>query len=213
MIGLLGRLTALSVIAMAAIAPARAGEYSGPGLSADFAIEDAALGKGRITGRFYLDRGGSRLDFNGRAKHRSFIFNSFSRHVITVSRNSSIRVDERRGRGLAAQFGDAPCGGYARARLIGSESRFGRPVKVWRCERPQQDAIDGGVRPGSKATIWYDVGLKHFIRKELSTGAWIELRNIRAGRQAPSRFDSPSEFKPLTFTATEVPIRSGRPDE
>lgn len=214
-IGLLGRLTVLSAIAMAA-APAWAGEYTGPGLSADFRMQDVRLAKGRITGRYYMDRGGSRMDFNRSTKHRSLIFNSFSRHLITVSRKgSNIRVNERRGRGLAAQFGDAPCGGYAKARLIGAESRFGRPVKVWRCERPQQAAINGGVRPGSSATIWYDVGLKHFIRKEYSYGPWIELRNIRTGRQAPSRFDSPSEFKPLTFTAAPViPVeRSSRPDE
>lgn len=209
-IGLFSRLTALSAIMMV-FAPAWAGEYSGPGLAADFVMEDARLAKGKISGRYYLDRGGSRLDFNGSVKYRSLIFNSFSMHLITVSQNNSIRVDERRGRGLAAQFGDAPCGGYAKARLIGSESRFGRPVKVWRCERPLQEAINGGVRPGSRATVWYDVGLKHFIRRELSTGQWIELRNIRAGRQAPSRFDTPSEFKPLTFTAAPAP--SGRSDE
>lgn len=209
-IGLWARFAVLLAINMAAL-PALAGEYSGPGLSADFVMEDARLAKGRVTGRYYLDRGGSRLDFTGNAKHRSLIFNSFSMHLITISRNHSIRVDERRGRGLAAQFGDSPCGGYGKSRLIGSESRYGRPLKVWRCERPLVDAIDGGIRPGSTATVWYDVGLKHFIRKEYSTGVWIELRNIRAGRQAPSRFDAPSEFKPLTVTASPAP--SGRPDE
>lgn len=210
MIRFFGRLAILLAIAMAAV-PAWAGEYSGPGLSADFLMADARLAKGKMAGRYYLDRAGNRLDFKGGAKHRSMIFNSFSRHLITVSRKGGILVDERRGLGLAALFGDAPCSGYAKARLIGSESRSGRPVKIWRCERPLAVATNGGVRPGSKATVWYDVGLKHFIRKEFSFGPWIELRNIRAGRQAPSRFDSPSEFKPLTFTTTPVP--DGRPDE
>lgn len=212
MIALFGRLTILSVITMAAV-PAWAGEYSGPGLSADFIMEDARLAKGKIAGRYYLDRAGSRLDFKSRVKHRSMIFNSFSRHLITVSRKGGIRVDERRGLGLAALFGDAPCSGYAKSRLIGSESRAGRPIKVWRCERPLAAAANGGVRPGSRATVWYDVGLKHFIRKEFNFGPWIELRNIRTGRQAPSRFDSPSEFKPLTFSATTPAVQAGRPDE
>lgn len=189
------------ILAMATLAamaigpsPAHAADYTGPGLSADLVMVDARLGSGRLTGRYYFDRGGQRFELDGKTKHRMLIFNRFSAHSIVVERNDRVRVDERRGAALAVRFGDEPCGGYARSLFLGSESRFGRSIQVWRCERPRQVLIDGGFRPRERVTVWFDTGLKHFIRLESSTGAWIELRNIREGRQPPAFFDTPADF-------------------
>ncbi len=188
----------LSVVAALGVArPALAGEYSGPGISADLVMNNPALSKDRITGRYHFDRGGSRMDLNGAAKIRSLIFNSYARTLITVSRKSRVTVSLDDGRALAAQFGDQPCTGYRRALMLGSERRYGRTIEVWLCDVPQQALRDAGVRRGLKVTVWYDPDLKHFIRKEDNNGVSIELRNIVAARQAPSLFDVPADFATL----------------
>lgn len=184
----------LTAGALVAASPARSGEYTGPGLSADLLMVDGRIGSGRISGRYYFDRGGQRYDLFGKTKHSMLIFNRFSAHMILVARNDRVRVDEKRGAALAMRFGDEPCSGYAKSLFLGSESRFGRTTQVWRCERPRQILIDGGFRPRERVTVWFDTGLKHFIRMESNTGAWIELSNIREGRQPPALFDAPSEF-------------------
>lgn len=188
----------LSVITALGVArPAPAGEYSGPGISADLVLKNPRLAKDQITGRYYFDRGGSRMDLNGAAKYRSLIFNSYARTLITVSRKSSVTVSLKDGRALAAQFGDPPCTGYRRALMLGSERRYGRTIEVWRCDVPVQALRDAGVRRGLKVTVWYDPDLKHFIRKEDNNGVSIELRNIVAARQPPSLFDVPADFATL----------------
>lgn len=195
------KVTALATLALFAVSKVDAAEYTGPGLSADLVMQDARLGKGKITGRYHFDRGGQRYDFNGKTKNRSLILNRFSRHLIMVSRKNRVVVDENRGAALALRFGDEPCLGYGKSIFLGSENRFGRTIQVWRCEQPKQILIDGGFRPREKVTVWFDTGLKHFIRMESSSGAWIELRNIRPGRQAPALFDAPSEFAQLNAAA------------
>ncbi len=202
------RAMALAVLATFMMPNADAAEYSGPGLSADLVMEDARMTKGRITGRYYFDRGGQRYDFNGKTKERSLIMNRFSRHLIAVSRKNRVRVDENRGAALALRFGDEPCLGYGKSIFLGSENRFGRTIQVWRCEHPGQILIDGGFRPREKVTVWFDTGLKHFIRMESNSGAWIELRNIRPGRQAPSLFDAPSEFAQLNAAARMAEVEA-----
>ena len=177
--------------------PTLAGEYSGPGISANLVMKNPALAKDQLTGRYYFDRGGSRMDLNGAVKYRSLIFNSYARTLITVSRKSSVTVSLDDGRALAAQFGDAPCTGYRRSLMLGSERKYGRVIEVWRCDVPVQALRDAGVRRGIKVTVWYDPDLRHFIRKEDNNGVSIELRNIVAARQPPSLFDVPADFATL----------------
>lgn len=193
-----GIFSALVAIAILAAAPAHAGEYTGPGLSADFVLKDPSLAKERLTGKLFFDRGGSRMDLNGKAKHRSIIFNSFGETLITMSRDYDVRVDLNRGKALAAQFGDAPCSGFKRALKLGSEQRYGRAIVVWRCDRPMQVLRDAGYRRGYRVTVWYDEALKHFIRKENNEGMSIELLNIRTARQPPALFEAPSDFASLS---------------
>ena len=190
---------ALPLIALAFYSmPSQAGEYSGPGLSANVVLTDPSLGKGRFTGKFYFDRAGTRFDLNGeKAKLSAIIFNSFSKYLITVSRKNSVKIDERIGEALSAQFGDEPCGGFKKSVSLGTESVSGRKIQVWRCEKPKQVLLDAGFRPGIKETVWYDVGLRHFIRKENNDGVKIELRHIIPGRQAPALFDVPADYAQL----------------
>ncbi len=66
----MNKLIGLSIFAVviAVLAPsASAGKYTGPGLSADLVIRDPRLGSGRYTGRYHFDRGGYRIQINGRA--------------------------------------------------------------------------------------------------------------------------------------------------
>lgn len=193
---------ALIAAAVSWSAPAVAGKYTGPGLAANVVLTDPSLGEGRFTGKFHFDRAGTRFDLNGRkAKLSAIIFNSFNEYLITVSRRNSVRVDERIGEALSAQFGDEPCGGFRKSVSLGTETLSGRTIQVWRCERPKQVLLDAGFRPGIKETVWYDVGLKHFIRKENNDGVRIELRNVVPGRQAPALFDVPSDFAQLNNSA------------
>lgn len=193
---------ALPFMALAFSWPALAGNYSGPGLSANVVLTDPSLGKGRFTGKFYFDRAGTRFDLNGKkAKLSAIIFNSFSEYLITVSRKNSVRINERIGQALSAQFGDEPCGGFKRSVSVGNETISGRNIQVWRCEKPRQVLLDAGFRPGIKETVWYDVGLKHFIRKENNDGVRIELRHILQGRQAPALFDVPSDYAQLNSSS------------
>lgn len=192
-----GILAAFMAGAIVAAAPAHAGKYTGPGFSADFVLKDPSLGKQRFTGKLFFDRGGSRMDLNGKAKHRSIIFNSFGETLITMSRNFDVSLDHDRGKALAAQFGDAPCSGFKRMLQLGSEQRYGRTILVWRCDLPRQIMRDAGYRRGFQVTVWYDEKLKHFIRKENSEGMSIELRNIRVARQPPVLFEAPSDFASL----------------
>ena len=192
-----GIISALVVVAIVAAAPVHAGKYTGPGLSADFVLKDPALAKERLTGKLFFDRAGSRMDLNGKAKHRSIIFNSFGETLITMSRDFDVNVDLDRGKALAAQFGDEPCSGFSRALKLGSEQRYGRTIIVWRCEQPKQILRDAGYRLKYRVTVWYDTELKHFIRKENNEGMSIELRNIRIARQPPVLFEAPSDFASL----------------
>lgn len=194
----------LAVVAMAFAwsGPATAGKYTGPGLAAHVVLTDPSLGEGRLTGQFHYDRAGTRFDLHGRkAKLSAIIFNSFNEYLITVSRRNSIRVDEHVGEALSAQFGDEPCGGFRSSVSLGTESLSGRTIQVWRCEKPRQVLLDAGFRPGIKETVWYDVGLKHFIRKENNDGVRIELRNVVPGRQPPALFDVPSDYAQLNSSA------------
>lgn len=187
-----------AILAVCWSSPVGAGSYSGPGLAADVLMTDPSLGEGRFTGKFHFDRAGTRFDLNGKkAQLRAIIFNSFNEYLITVSRKNSVRVSARIGEALSAQFGDEPCGGFKTAVSLGTESLSGRVIQVWRCEHPRQVLLDAGFRPEIKETIWYDIGLKHFIRKENNDGVKIELRNIIAGRQPPALFDVPSDYAQL----------------
>ncbi len=182
--------------------PAAAGSYSGPGLAADVVLTDPALGEGRFTGKFHFDRAGTRFDLNGKkARLNAIIFNSFNEYLITVSRKNTVQVSRRLGEALSAQFGDEPCGGFKSAVSLGTESLAGRTIQVWRCENPRQPLLDAGFRPEIKETIWYDIGLKHFIRKENNDGVKIELRNIIPGRQPPALFDVPSDYAQLNSSS------------
>ena len=192
-----GILSVLVAAAILAAAPAHAGKYTGPGLVADLVLKDPSLGKGRITGKYHFDRGGSRMQLNGKTKFRSIIFNSFAETLITINADSRVNVDLDRGKALAALFGDEPCGGFKRAIRLGAEPKYGRTIHVWRCDQPRQVLRDAGFRHGYKVTVWYDEDLKHFIRKEDNNGMSIELRNIIAARQAPSLFDVPADFATL----------------
>ncbi len=193
-----GFISALAVVAIVSAAPAHAGKYTGPGLSADFVLKDPSLAKERLTGRLFIDRGGSRMDLNGKAKHRSIIFNSFGETLITMSRDFDVNVDLDRGKAVAAQFGDEPCAGFKRVLKLGSEQRYGRTILVWRCEQPRQVLRDAGYRRGYQVTVWFDEELKHFVRKENNEGMSIELRNIRVARQPPVLFEAPSDFASLS---------------
>ena len=195
------RLVLMLPIALAVTAwpePAVSGSYSGPGLAADVVVTDPSLGEGRFTGKFHFDRAGTRFDVNGKkARFNAIIFNSFNRYMITVSRKNSVRVSQRLGEALSAQFGDEPCGGFRSAVSLGTESLAGRTIQVWRCEHPKQVLLDAGFGPEITETLWYDIGLKHFIRKENNEGVRIELRNIIPGRQPPALFDIPSDYAQL----------------
>lgn len=180
------------VLAILAV-PASAGKYTGPGLSADVVIRDPRLGSGRYTGRYHFDRGGYRIEINGRARVKSFVFNSFHRYFITVGANKRMDIDEDDHGSLAMLFGDAPCGGFNTSFNVGTDNSGGRELQVWRCDNPKQELIDAGYRPGFKVTIWYDDSLRHFIRKEANNGVKIELKNIIPGRQSPVLFDIPTE--------------------
>jgi hypothetical protein len=198
-----------AILAFSWPAPAGAGKYSGPGLAADVVITDPSLGKGRFTGKFHFDRAGTRFDLNGKkAQLSAIIFNSFNEYVITVSRKNSVSVSGRLGEALSAQFGDEPCGGFKNAISLGTESLAGRTIQVWRCERPRQVLLDAGFRPEIKETIWYDLGLKHFIRKENNDGVRIELRNIVPGRQSPALFDVPSDYAQLNSLSRIADVES-----
>jgi len=201
----------LAALAMAWSSLAWAGSYSGPGLAANVLLTDPSLGEGRLTGMFHFDRAGTRFDLHGkRAKLSAIIFNSYNEYVITVSRKNSITVSQRLGEALSAQFGDEPCGGFSNAVSLGTESLKGRTIQIWRCENPRQPLLDAGFRPEIKETIWYDVGLKHFIRKENNDGVRIELRNIIPGRQPPALFDAPSDFARLNNSARIADVEEPR---
>ncbi|UCH73341.1 MAG: hypothetical protein JSU82_13445 [Rhodospirillales bacterium] len=201
----------LAALALSWPAPAGAGNYSGPGLAADVVITDPALGEGRFTGKFHFDRAGTRFDLNGkRVRFSALIFNSFNEYLITVSRRNDITVSHRLGEALSAQFGDEPCGGFKDSVSLGTESLAGRTIQVWRCERPRQPLLDAGFGPEIEETIWYDIGLKHFIRKENNHGVKIELRNIIAGRQPPALFDVPSDFAQLNSSSRIADVEAPR---
>jgi len=202
--------------ATAGASPARAGEYSGPGLSARLLMEDATLGKGRITGRYYFDRGGFRMELDNTG-NRAVIFNSFSGIAIVISRAGGLRTEEQRGKAEKAQFGDDPCAGFARKTMASSEIRRGRSLQVWQCSKPRQALLDAGVLLREQHTVWYDPELKHFIRIESSTGAWIELRNIRRARQPPALFEAPTDFGQFLASSQveqveAVRLETGAPD-
>lgn len=191
--------------------PAGAGSYTGPGLAANVVITDPQLGKGRFTGKFHFDRAGTRFDLNGRkAQLSALIFNSYNEYVITVSRKNSISINHRLGEALSAQFGDEPCGGFKESISLGTESLAGRTIQVWRCEIPRQPLLDAGFSPEVEETIWYDIGLKHFIRKENNHGVRIELRNIVQGRQPPALFDVPPDFAQLNNSSRIADVEAPR---
>ena len=190
----------LAVVLAALAAPASAGKYTGPGLSADIVIKDPRLGSGRYTGRYHFDRGGYRIEIDGRARFKSFVFNSFHEYFISIGANKRMEIEEDKHGALAMLFSDAPCAGFNAAFNVGPENSGGRELQVWRCDGPKQALMDYGYRLDHKVTVWYDDTLKHFVRKEANSGVKIQLKNIIAGRQSPVLFDIPTE--PTAATST-----------
>lgn len=190
------------------IPSALSGEYSGPGLRAELLIRDPRLGGGRYSGTYYFDRGGYRIEIDGRARYRTFIFNSFYGYLISVGANRRMDVKEDSYGALAAQFGDLPCGGFENAISIGSDSRGGRELQVWRCDRPNQKLLSSGVSRDQKVTVWYDPVLKHFLRKEGNDGVRIELKDVVPGRQPPVLFDVPGDSGPVRATARVADVET-----
>jgi hypothetical protein len=205
------RLATLSLIAAifcAGITPAFAGKYTGPGLSAKLVIRDPRLGSGRYGGTYYFDRGGYRIEIEGRARYKTFVFNSFYAYFITIGANRRMEVEDDKDGSLSAQFGDEPCAGFNNALNIGSDSAGGRELEVWRCDRPKQELLDSGVGRDHKTTVWYDPDLKHFIRKESNDGVKIELKDIVPGRQAPVLFDIPTQSGPVSATGRVADVET-----
>lgn len=205
------RLIGISVFAIAvcfAGAPASAGKYSGPGLSAELVIRDPKLGEGRYTGRYYFDRGGYRMEIEGRTRFKSFVFNSFHRYFVSVGSNRRTKITEDDYGAFEMRFGDAPCAGFTSAIKVGSDSKAGRELQVWRCARPKQPLLDTGFSTDHKATVWYDGELKHFIRMEANNGVAIELKKIVPGRQSPSLFNVPAEAGPVSATGRVADVES-----
>lgn len=203
-------LSILAVVIAVLAPPASAGKYTGPGLSADVVIRDPRLGSGRYTGRYYFDRGGYRIEINGRARFKSFVFNSFHEYLISIGSNRRMEIDEDKHGALAMQFGDTPCAGFNNALNLGTDNSAGRELKVWRCDRPKQALLDAGFRRDYKVTIWYDDVLKHFIRKEANNGVKIELKKIAPGRQSPALFDIPTESAGAATTTRIADVETPR---
>lgn len=192
------------VVVVAVLAPpVSAGNYTGPGLAAEIEIRDPRLGSGRYTGTYHFDRGGYRIDISGRARIKTFIFNSFNNYFISVGSNKRMEIDEDKHGALAMRFGDLPCAGFRNSLSVGTDNRAGRELQVWRCEHPKQELRDAGYRQDHRETVWYDAALKHFIRKETTDGVKIELKKIIPGRQSPSLFDMPGESS-AAVTTTRV---------
>lgn len=201
-------LAVLAVAICAAALPASAGKYTGPGLSAELVIRDPKLGSGRYSGRYYFDRGGYRIEIDGRARYNSFVFNSFHQYFISTRSNKRMAVDEDKHGALTLQFGDAPCAGFTNAVNVGSDGKAGRELQVWHCDRPRQALLDAGHSPEYKITVWYDDELKHFVRKEANNGVTIELRKVVPGRQSPALFDAPTESGPVSATARVADVET-----
>lgn len=198
----------LAIIAGLVASPAIAGEYSGPGFAADLVIRDSRLGSGKYHGRYYFDRGGYRMDIDGRSRVKTFVFNSFQKYLISVGANRRVDINEDKNGTYSALFDDSPCSGFHNALQVGSDARSGREVQVWRCERPKQQLLDGGFAWDHRVTVWYDQGLKHFVRLESNDGVKIELTHITPGRQAPSLFNVPTESGPVKATARIADVES-----
>jgi hypothetical protein len=201
--GKMNKFIGFSILAIiiAVLAPlASAGKYTGPGLSADIVIRDPRLGSGRYTGRYHFDRGGYRIEIDGRARINLLIFNSFREYFISIGSNKRMEIDGDKHGVLALRFGDAPCAGFKNALSVGTDSSAGREIQVWRCDRPKQALLDSGFRRDYKVTVWYDDALKHFVRKEANNGVKIELKKIVPGRQSPALFDIPTESAAVTST-------------
>lgn len=173
-----------------------AGSYTGPGFSAKLAIQDPHLGEGRFFGTYYFDRGGYRIEIEGHARYNKFIFNSFHGYSVAVGSSGRMKIEEDKHGALSLQFDDAPCAGFTSAVNVGSDNRSGREIQVWRCAAPRQALLDAGFSHDYKSTVWYDVGLKHFVRKEANNGVSINLTKIIPGRQSPILFDNPAETGP-----------------
>jgi hypothetical protein len=198
----------LTVVFAVLTAPVSAGQYTGPGLAADLVIRDPRLGSGRYTGRYIFDRGGYRIDINGRARFKSFVFNSFHEYFISVGSNKRMNIDEDKHGSLALQFGDLPCAGFKNAFNVGTDNSGGRELQVWRCDRPKQALLDAGYRQGYKVTVWYDSTLRHFVRKEANDGVKIELNKIIPGRQSPALFDIPTEATAASSTTRVADVET-----
>jgi hypothetical protein len=197
--GIMYRFLLFSISCALIYAPAAfgaSGSYTGPGFSAKLAIQDPHLGDGRYFGTYYFDRGGYRIEINGRARYNKYIFNSFHEYSITVGSNGRMQIDVDKHGALSLQFGDAPCAGFKRAVNIGPDNRGGREIQVWRCASPKQELLDAGFSRDYKSTVWYDLGLKHFVRKESNNGVSITLTKIVPGRQSPILFDNPEQTGP-----------------
>lgn len=197
-----------SAVMCATVALGAAGKYTGPGLSADLVIKDPHLGNGRFSGTYYFDRGGYRIEIDGHARYKKFIFNSFHEYSITVGSNGKMDIDEDKHGALALQFGDAPCAGFARAVNIGSDNKAGRELQVWRCASPRQELLDAGFSRDYKSTVWYDSELKHFVRKESNDGVSIALKKIVPGRQSPILFDNPAQTGPVKATSRVADVET-----
>lgn len=205
------RLIGLPVVAFVVAmttSPAISGEYSGPGFAADIVIRDPRLGSGKYHGRYYFDRGGYRMEIDGRSRVKTFVFNSFHRYSVSIGASRRVDIKEDKAGTLSMLFGDAPCAGFRTALKVGSDAQGGREVQVWRCDKPRQELLDGGYAWDHRETVWYDQELRHFVRLQSNDGVNIELKSITPGRQAPSLFNIPTESGPVKATARIAEVES-----
>lgn len=176
-------------LVLAAALPASAGQYAGPGFSAEIWL-DLGTGEYQEAGRIYVDRIGVRMEVSPMGPK---VVNLMIWDAPTVYH---LRPDlglyyEEPSRMPDTGFTGEPCYDYSNGEKLGLETANGGSTEKWRCTG--QLRAPSGVPVD--ATRWHNRELNFWVREVTDRGAAMELRNIEIGRQEPSLFEIPADFE------------------
>jgi outer membrane lipoprotein-sorting protein len=171
--------------------------WGGEGFSADFAQNGTGAPDENMSGRFFLDREGMRMETMAEGQAVVSIMQFEENQMLMLMPEMKMYMimplsmtEEGAGKTLVEKFNGA-CAEYAVSKKQGSETLNGRDVEKWRCEQSTVGQAD--------ADVWYDAELMAPIKVVDDEGSRFELSNIVEGDQPSSLFQPPADFQPMSM--------------
>lgn len=184
-------------LAIGAVQPAAADDYSGKGFSgvAWFAEPGAKVQR---MGDVHIGKIGLVLNIESQGQRITSVVKWDSDVAWSLMHDQKMYMEvppEQVGLGL---YAEEACWGYAEGKKIGTETVSGRSTEKWACS--EQTITPEGGAP-SDATVWYDPELAAAIKSLGADGSLFEVRDIKVGEPSASLYAIPKGYKKFDMNA------------